>query len=282
MRFDPDYRPFIAPRRVYIIPLARESSRYQVLIPNRLTKNLPDLLIQEKLVIHRYEGCPPEAITGIKAQFGRSCARGPSRYSIRMNQMLVAGTVLVVLGIINFTLPDPLPLADEILMVGGGAGIGFIGLRNRRKILPLFRDKTEKALKGLDRLECVDDILLTRIHEAIRAIGAAGGEASDKEWVDPFELESRWLVEILDLQKLLDNNSVTIEHLESLLNVLTNAFPLYKFQSLERKLRNHPKDAKTRTARDRLAARYGLSADAFTVYAEFYRLTREILSVDNA
>jgi hypothetical protein len=281
MRFDPEYRPFVAPRRLYIIPLAGDPSRYQVLIPNRLTKNLLDLLIQDKLVIHRFEGCPPEAIAGIKAQIARSCSQGPTRYSVRMNQILVAGTVLAVLGIINFTFPDPLPLADEMLMLGGGAGVGFIGLRNRRKFLPLLRQKTKKALEALDKLECSEDILLTRIYEAIRARGAAGGEPPAKEPVDPFELESRWLVEVLDLQQLIDSHSVTIEQLESLIGVLANAFPLGRFQSLERKLRTDPKDRRTRRVREELAGRYGLSADAFTVYAEFQRLAQEILKPDN-
>ena len=281
MRFDPEYRPFVAPRGIYIIPLAGEASRHQVLIPGRLTKHLLDLLIQDKLVIHRFGGCPPEAIAGVKAQIARSCSQEPSRYSIRMNQILVAGTALAVLGIINFAFPDPLPLADELLMLGGGAGLGFIGLRNRRKVLPLLRSKTEKALEGLDKLESAEDILLTRIHEAIRARGADGGEPAAEEPVDPFESESRWLVEILDLQKLLDTGSVTIEHLESLLGVMTNAFPLGRFQSLERKLRTNPKDRRARRAREELAARCGLSADAFTVYAEFHRLAQEILKSDS-
>jgi hypothetical protein len=277
MRFDPEYRPFVAPRRIYVIPLAEEASRHQVLTPNRLNKSLLDLLIQDKLVIHHFGGCPPGAIDGIKAQVARSCSQVPSRYSIRMNQMVVAGTALAVLGIINIAFPDPLPLADEFLMLCGGLGIGFVGLRNRRKVLPLLRSKSERALAGLDKLECTEDILLTRIHEAIRARGAAGGESAAGESADPFELESRWLVEILDLQQLLDTDAVTIEHLESLLGVLSSAFPLGRFQTLERKLRSQPKDRRTRHAREELAARYGLSADAFTVYAEFYRLAREIL-----
>ena len=282
MRFDPDYRPFVAPKSIYIIPLSRDPSHYQVLIPGRLTKNLLDLLIQDKLVIRCFEDCPAEAVANIKAQLDRSCAQGLSRYSIRMNQVLVAGTVLVVLGIINFTFPDPLPLADEILMVGGGAGIGILGYRNRRKFLPLLRDKTERAAKRLHGLECHDEILLNRIHAAIRARSAASGDPPAKEPVDPFELESRWLVEYLDLQQLVDTKAVTIEHLKSLLEVLSNAFPLSKFLSLERKLRKNPKDGRTRAARDGMADRYGLSADGFTVYAEFYRLAEEIIAADSA
>jgi hypothetical protein len=281
MRFDPDYRPFVTPKRIYIIPLDREPSHYQVLIPNRLPKNLLDLLIQGKLAIQRFEGCPAEAIANIKAQLSRIGARRLSRYSIRMNQVLVAGTVLVVLGIINFTLPDPLPLADEILMVGGGCGIGLIAYRNRRKVLPLLQDKTARAAERLEDLECTGDLLLTRIHEAIKARSATGDDPLVKEPVDPFELESRWLVEYLDLQQLIDRKAITEEHLDSLLEVLSNAFPLSQFLSLERKLRRDPKDVRARRKRDRLAGRYGLSADALTVYAEFYRLAMEILTPDS-
>jgi uncharacterized membrane protein YgcG len=278
MRFDPDYRPFVAPKCIYIIPLSGDPTHYQVLIPIRLTKKLLDLLIQDKLEIHRFEGCPEEAVDIIKAQLGRSCAQGPSRYSIRMNQVLVAGTVLVVLGIINITLPDPLPLADEILMIGGGAGIGMVGYRNRRRVLPLLRDKTDRAVKQLEGLECHNDVLLTRIHEAIRARSAPTPDLSTKEPVDAFELESRWLVEYLDLQKLIDSKAITFQHLDSLLEVLSDALPLSRFLSLEQKLRKNPKDGSARRARERMAERYGLSPDAFTVYVEFYRLAREILS----
>ena len=280
MRFDPEYRPFVAPRCIYIVPLAGDPSRYQVLTPARLTRDLPDLLIQDKLVILRFADCPAEAITNIGAQLRRSCGGEPSRYGVRMNQAIAAGTVLVVLGIVNLTLPDPLPLADEVLMIGGGAGIGLLGYRNRRRFLPLLRRKTGRALEGLDRLQGSADLLLTRIHEAIRARDAKGpgGDASRTgEEVDPFEREARWLVDFLDLQQLLDSKKVTLEHLRSLLEVLAGAFPLARFLQLERRLRSNPGDGRARATRTRIAHRCGMSADAVTVYAEFYRLAREII-----
>jgi hypothetical protein len=284
MRFDPDYRPFVAPKCIYIVPLSADPARYQVLTPARLTGGLADLLIQQRLMIYTFRGCPVEAVTSIRDQLRRTCELKPSRYSIRMNQLLVAGTVLVVLGIINFTLPDPLPLADEILMIGGGAGVGILGYRNRRKVLPLLNRKTAQAVNRIQSLDCSEDLLLSRIHAAIAARDAGGRttfEEGAEGTTDPFEVESRWLVEYLDLQQLIDSKAVTRRHLAALLEVLTDAFPLARFLSLERRLRKNPGDGGARTARDRLALRYGLSADALTVYAEFYRLAREIVSSKN-
>lgn len=278
MRFDPDYRPFVAPKCIYIVPLSLDPARYQVLIPANLSKKLLDLLIQDKLVIRQFHGCPKEAAATVIAQLHRSCTKGPPRYSTRMNQLLILGTVLFVLGVINGTFPDPLPLIDEILMIGGGAGLGIAGYVSRRKNLPLLQDKTGKAARRLGELECLDDPLLTRIHEAIRSKSAPDYDRCGKEAVDLIELESEWLVKYLDLQRLLDSEAATVQDLGCLLDVLSNALPLPRFLAVEQKLRRDPADRRARRVRDDLAGRHGLSSDAFTVYSEFYRLGRQIVS----
>lgn len=278
MRFDPEYQPFVAPKCIYIVPLSLDPSRYQVLIPANLSKNLLDLLIQDKLVIRQFSRCPKEAAATVTAQLEHRCTQGPARYSSRMNQLIIVGTAVFVLGIINWTLPDPLPLIDEILMIGAGAGLGIAGYVSRRQNLSLLEIKTGKAAQRLKQLECVDDPLLTRIHEAIRTKSAPDYDRSGKEVVDQFELESEWLVKHLDLQRLLDSHAVTIRDLSCLLDVLSNAFPLARFLSVEQKLRRDLTDRKSRRVRGNLVQRYGLSGDAFTVYSEFYRLGRQILS----
>ena len=279
MRFDPEYRPFVAPKSIYIIPLSADPSRYQVLIPAGLRKRLLDLLIQEKLMIRRFRGCPEETVSSMKAQLERNCREKPSRYSTRTNQLVVTGSVLLVLGIINGTFPDPLPLADEILMIGGGLAVGISGYVQRRRALPLLQDKTERAVRRLDGLGCPEDPLLSRIYDAIRARGAPTLGDSKSADVDAFEMESRWLVEHLDLHRLLESKIVTLDDLRALVEALAGAFPLSRFLSMEQKLRGNPRDSRTRRARNKKADAYGLSADAFTVYAEFYRLSAEILSV---
>ncbi|MCK5008665.1 MAG: hypothetical protein KAR73_14830, partial [Spirochaetales bacterium] len=155
---------------------------------------------------------------------------------------------------------------------------GIAGYVSRRKNLPLLQNKTNKAAQRLGELECLDDPLLTRIHEAIRAKSAPDYDRRGKEAVDLFELESEWLVKHLDLQLLLDSEAATVQDLGCLLDVLSNAFPLPRFLAVEQKLRRDPADRRARRARDSLAQRYGLSGDAFTVYSEFYRLGRQIVS----
>jgi hypothetical protein len=278
MRFDPDFRPFVAPKCIYIVPLSQDPSRFQVLIPNNLSKRLLDLLIQDKLVIRQFRDCSDQAAANVKAQLGSSCSRGLSRYSNRMNQFIVVGSALLVLGIINVVAQDPLILIDEILMIGGGTGIGLAGYLSRRRNLPLLRGKTEKAVQRLASLAAAVDPLLTCIHQAICTLSAPESGTAQDETMDPVELESKWLVENLNLDSLFETGAVSSADLESLLDALTSAFPLSRFLSVERKLRQDPGNSRIRRQRNKLAGDYGLSAEAFTVYAEFYRLAGQILS----
>jgi len=278
MRFDPEYRPFVAPRCIYILPLAADPYRYRVLIPDKLSRRLLDLLIQDRLRIGTFRACPPEAAAGVLAQLDRMCDRCPSRLAERSNQLVTAGTALLLLGIINAAIPDPLPLADELLMIAGGAGIGAAGLLARRRNLPLLRAKTLQAQEGLERLAPVEQLLLTRIHEAIEARSASGNQDANNAGLDSFEAESRWLVECLDLHQLLESERITVELLTNLIEALSGAFPLSRFLALELKARRDPTNVKARRRRERAAERFELSADALTVYAEFYRLALQITS----
>jgi hypothetical protein len=278
MRFDADFRPFVAPQCIYVLPMCPDPSRCRVLIPAGLEKRLLDLLIQNKLSIRHFRECPPQTVAGIMEQLRRGCRRELSGYSRRMNGLIAAGTIVLVLGIVNWTFPDPLPLADELLMVGGGAGVGLAGLLSRSRNLPLLREKSDLAARRIEAVSCRVDPLLTHIHQAIRAIGAPDEERNGRRELDPFELESRWLVEHLDLQALLDAKSLAIDELKNLLAVLSDAFPLSRFLALEQKLRRDPRNSRVRRARDSMADSYGLGADAFTVYAEFFRLARQIVN----
>jgi hypothetical protein len=278
MRFDPDFRPFVAPKNIYIVPLSLEPSRCQVLVPANLSKKLLDILIQDKLKIRQFQGCPPVTEERVRAQLQHSCDQGPGRYSYRTTQMIVAGTALTVLGIINWAFPDPLPLADEILMVGAGVGIGLAGYLYRRRNLPLLKEKAAKAINRLSGLSAVEDPLLTRIHKAICALSAPDYGPTREGPVDLVEAESKWLVDYLDLNSLLDSKAITIDALALLLEALSAAFPLARFFTLERKLRQDPTNPRIRKARNKLADHCGLSREAFTVYAELYNRAGQILS----
>ena len=266
MRFDPDYRPYVPAKCIYIIPLCSDPLRYRVLTPARLSKMLLDLLMQDRLVIRQFRGCPDEAVAAIKAQLLRGCGRVSGRYATRTNQLIVLGAALFVLGVINCTFPDPLPLIDEILMMGGGAAAGLGGYISRKKNLPLLEDKAGKAEKHLEKIECIEDPMLSGIYQSIRTKSKPDVELSNGRAIDRIEAESEWLFKYLDLQQLLDSKQVPFAELQELLWVL------------EQKITSSPANKKLRRKRDELAARWDLSTDAFSVYAEFYRRGKQILA----
>jgi len=278
MRFDPAYRPFVSPLSVYVLPLAADPGRYRVLCPSGLRGKLLDLAIQDKLSLRTYAGCPGEAAAAVREELLRLCNRAADRYASRLNRLTVAGTALAVLGVVNVILPDPLPLADELLMTVGGAGMAYAGLTLRRKNLPPFRSKVEAAEAGLRRLASVEDVLLGRIFAAIRARTSPELLDPGAREVDLVEAEAAWLVEHLDLRSVLAQGAATSAQLKDLLEVIEDALPLRRIRTLDRRLRKDPGDRGARRSLDRLADRLGMSRDALTVYGEFARVAREVLA----
>jgi hypothetical protein len=277
MRFDPAYRPFVAPESIYILPLGEDPAAYRVLSPSTLDRKLIDVALQGRLSIRTFEGCPVDAFLLVREQLARRCARQAERYGSRLNQLAVAGGALAVLGLINWVLPDPIPLADEVLLTFGGAGLAYYGFSQRKKSLPGLRLKVEAAERQLEALAPVRDPFLDRIHRAIRARSSPPGALSAGGGQDPVEAESAWLVEHLDLDSTLQDGDAARADLRRLIEVLEAAFPLRRIGVLERRLRRHPSDRYSRRAAQHLARRAGMSRDAATVYAEFHRAAREIL-----
>ncbi len=278
MRFDPAYRPFIRPECIYLLPLSAQPDPYRVLCTASLGKKLLDLAVQNKLAILIYADCPAEAETTIRAELLRLCFGEPKRYGSRLNQLVVAGSALAAVGLINWIFPDPIPLADEMLMTVGGAGLACLGWVQRRRNLPLLRAKAAAASRGLEALKPLVDVFLSRIYKAIRSRSCPDIFGRDSGEVDPVAAESSWLVEHLDLREALERGEGTRSELGRLVGVLEDALPLRRIAAAQRRLGHNPADRRARKALYTLAGRLGMSRDALTVYSEFYRQAREILA----
>ena len=68
MTLDGSYRPFVEAETIYVLPCSQDTDVSRVLYPAPLRKKLPDLLIQNKLTINCFAGCPDEAIDALKDQ----------------------------------------------------------------------------------------------------------------------------------------------------------------------------------------------------------------------
>ncbi|MBN1837707.1 MAG: hypothetical protein JW820_17755 [Spirochaetales bacterium] len=277
MRFDPAYRPFVDSVSIYVLPLSADPTRYRVLSPSGLHSKLLDLAVQDKLSIRQYRGCPPEAASAVKEELLRFCGRGAERYATRLERSTTLGVALAALGVINLVVPDPLPVADELLMILGGGALAWSGLsRRRRNLLPL-RAKAETAEERLRALAPVDDALVGRIFAAVKARTAPELPDPGVRQIDLVEAEAAWLVEHLDLRSVVADGEATPAELRELREALEDGFPLGRVRVLERRLRANPRHRATRRALDRLAERCGISREVLGVYGEFSRIAAEIL-----
>jgi hypothetical protein len=276
MRFDPDYRPFVAPERIYVLPTSADPAQHRVLSPAGLDRKLVDAALQGKLSVHVFGGCPKETCRVVRGQLVRQCRRRAESYGTRLGRLAMAGAILAALGLINWVLPDPIPLADELLLTFGGAGLAYYAYTQRRKSLAGLRAKVEQAVQQLEALAPVPDPLLGRIYRAIRARSSPPG-GDGRSAANSVEAESAWLVEHLDLHSLVERGRVSRPDLQRLVGALEDSLPIGRVGALERRLRRQPLDRRARRAVERLARRLDMSRDAITVYAEFYRIAGEVL-----
>ena len=277
LRFDPAYRPFVTPECIWILPLSADPARYRVLCPSRMRPKLLDLAIQGKLELKQYPGCPAEAAAAVREQLIAVCRSRAEAAANRWNTLVVGGGGLAVLGLINWFVPDPLPLVDELLLTFGGAGLAYAGYTRRRRDLPALRDKAELAARALVSLRPIEDPLLGRIASAIRArTRPDSGDWTDPR-LDPLEAESAWLVVHLDLRSAREQGEVTEAQLRNLVRVVEDALPLRRLRTLSRRVHERPADRRARKGLAKVADHHGMSRDAVAVYGEFHRIARETL-----
>ena len=108
-----DWLPFPSrePATVYIIPASSDSDDYRVIYPVSLKKNAVPLLYYGDVQIRAYEGCPQEAVAAVRQKLKEILDRRLEELTARGTYLFAGGIAVAVLGIISWTLPDPLPLA---------------------------------------------------------------------------------------------------------------------------------------------------------------------------
>jgi hypothetical protein len=179
--------------------------------------------------------------------------------------------VTAALGLANWFVPDPLPAVDEILLMLGGAAMALFGRRRAVREELVQADRADAARAAVRLLSTTEDGVLTRIHGSLGALETGGAADAGH---DQIERESRWLVDYVDAEAAVREGSTTAEEVRELFRVLRQFIPFERLLRLEK--RGASALGRKRRLLGRLQERHGLTADAVTVYCEFYRSVQSL------
>jgi len=248
---------------IYILPRGAAPDQYLVIYPAGLELELKKLLISGSYSIRTYKGLTSEAVGKVKEILVGKAERRLERLKSRGTNMFAAGTVIAVFGLLNWFIPDPLPMIDELILTFGGAAVALAGFARRRRGIEEFERRGEIVAEDIDGIEVQEDPFLSHCAAAIRERGTLSEPGVEEE--------SRWLVKYTDIDALITAGTVTDLELVRFFRLVKKMIPL---ETLTRG---------TRRRRDgliqRLQNQYGFSRDAMAVYTALFHSFREDFSI---
>ena len=267
LRMDQYREPFGREETIYIIPRGADPDQFLVIYPAKLEQELKKLIISGQYSIRAYEGLQAGAVEDIRESLLEKASAYLNRIRSRGANMFATGTVLAVFGLLNWFIPDPLPLVDEMILTFGGAAVALAGFARRMRGYEEFERRTEIVRADVLGIPEKEDPFLSHCAAAIRDRHRPGEG-------DLVEQESRWLVKYTDLDALITSGTVTKEELIPFFRLLKKLIPLETLSSKtwwgERQERNRRKGLIRR-----LQYRYGFTTDALALYTALYKAWKE-------
>ncbi|MBN2532786.1 MAG: hypothetical protein JXB88_07845 [Spirochaetales bacterium] len=268
---------------IYIIPLSSSHKQYAVIYPAIPAGQLLDDIFQERVGLHRFRGCPDNAVGKVKQALIDMIHSELKQSSAKQSSMWIIGIALIGFGVFDLFLPDPLILVDELLILAGGGWILASGLK-LKKIHTVLKDKHDSIVKKITGLPVIEDNLCSGIFASIQA----KDERLMKEFKENFsiesvkdriEVETRWYVDYINIEELINTGQVLPFDVRNIMNGLDCIIPLKKIVYLEEKIHNKMVKGentarlsrKLKIIKNRANRDYGFSEDALTVYSEFYK-----------
>jgi len=249
---------------IYILPASFESSSYFAAYPEFRV----DDILAGKIIIQIFEGCSSNAIEEIETKLKDLLQKKYEKYAERINTFFTVGLGIFILGIINWVIPDPLPLVDELLFTIGGGITAWKAWNDRKIKLPALAEQTYRYGYDNFKPEVETDSILTTIYKSIRC-KIDPQEAGDvNKGMDTIEIESLWMTKYLNIQDLVLSGK---SDFGDLIRVLESVLFVKKIIKLEK--RNQGKKLRQRllNLRQEVIKKTGISQDVLAVYTEFYR-----------
>jgi len=255
---------------IYILPSSFEGSSYSIAYPDFKAEDI----LSRKIIIRTFDGCSPNALSEIEDKVKEILQKRRLKYVERLNTLFTAGVGVFILGVINWVIPDPLPLVDELLFTIGGGITAWKAWNDRKVKLPVLIEQTYRYSYEGGRPEVETDSILSAIFKSIRCRVdplAAGEKIED---LDTIEIESLWLTRYLNKQDLLASEESSTSSLENLFRIIEKVFPVKVLVKLERKKQSPKIRGRLENLKQETINKTGVSDDALAIYIEFYRINK--------
>ena len=255
---------------IYILPSSFEGSSYSIAYPNFKAEDI----LSRKIIIRTFDGCSPNALNEIEDKVKEVLQKRQLKYIERLNTLFTAGVGVFILGVINWIIPDPLPLVDELLFTIGGGITAWKAWSNRKVKLPVLIEQTYRYSYEGGRPEVETDSILSAIFKSIRCRTDPLAAGEKIEGLDTIEIESLWMTRYLNLQDLLTSEELSTSNLEDLIRIIEKVFPVKALGKLESKKQSPKIRGRLQNIKQEVINKTGVSDDALAVYFEFYRMNK--------
>jgi len=250
---------------IYILPASFESSSYSIAYPDCQAEDI----LAQKICIRIFDGCSPGAIDDIESKLKDVLKEKHQKYIGRLNTLFTAGIGVFILGIINWVIPDPLPLVDELLFTVGGGIIAWKAWNDRKIKLPALTEQTYRYGYDNFKPEVEKDTILTTIYKSIRCKIDPQKAGDVTKGMDTIEIETLWMIKYLNIQDLVLSGNLD---LGDLIRVLESVLFVKKIIRLEKRYQSKRLRRRLLNLKQEVISKTGINQDVLAVYTEFYKL----------
>lgn len=255
---------------IYVLPASYEGFSYSIAYPDFKAEDI----LSRKIIIRTFDGCSQDALSEIEDKVKEILQKRHLKYVERLNTLFTAGVGVFILGVINWVIPDPLPLVDELLFTIGGGITAWKAWNDRKVKLPVLMEQTYRYSYEGGRPEVETDSILSAIFKSIRCKVDPLTAEEKIEGLDTIEIESLWMTRYLNPHDLVASEESSASSLEDLIRIIERVFPVKALVKMEGKKQSPKIRGRLQNIKQEVINKTGVSDDALAVYIEFYRINK--------
>ena len=271
-------------KTIYILPVSPDSGEYLMLYPKIPDKEIREALKGNALQVDGFAGMEAGVVDSLKDKLKQSIWKYFEKSIRKATNLFVGGVAVLVLGIVNWVLPDPLPLVDELAFSLTGIILLTLGQKRRSKAVSENEDVSIIFDKRIMDIPIIENPLLSNLYESIRIKDRPLGPAHHLG-TDLIEKEAEWLLKYLDVEQMVKNGEATLSQVREIKGVIDSALPMRDLAALDRKRGRSTSFKQTgriagrkRQLSEEIFKSHGITGNVLEIYRELYKSIQDFLN----